>query len=319
MPPSTPRSRPRLRVARVLAVPALLAVVATAAAPGLLPGGTAGSHRVVRGDTLWDLAQRNGTTVAALKALNRLSSDTILVGQLLALPGSGAARGTATAPATGTPATTSYVVRLGDTLTGICARTGSDPAVVRRLNRLPADGTVLLGATLRLPAAPVSSVLTTGQGPLAPPDPAFRAAITRSEVRLAATRTVSRDQARALVRGEALRQGVDPSLALAVAYQESGFTHRVVSRTDAVGMMQLMPGTAAWVGPALLGRPIDRYDPRDNAAGGVALLGALLRAADTRTAVASYYQGLAQVRRFGMYADTRLYVDSVLSLRGRFS
>ena len=41
---------------------------------------------VKRGDSLWKLAQRYDTTVAALKTLNNLESDLILVGQLLQIP-----------------------------------------------------------------------------------------------------------------------------------------------------------------------------------------------------------------------------------------
>lgn len=54
-------------------------------------GGSAGSdvggkyllHLVVRGDTLWSLARKHGTTVAQLKKLNNLSSDLIIIGQVL--------------------------------------------------------------------------------------------------------------------------------------------------------------------------------------------------------------------------------------------
>lgn len=40
-------------------------------------------HLVVKGDTLWSLAQKNGTTVAALKKCNGLQSDLIIIGQIL--------------------------------------------------------------------------------------------------------------------------------------------------------------------------------------------------------------------------------------------
>ncbi|NLW44344.1 MAG: LysM peptidoglycan-binding domain-containing protein [Syntrophomonadaceae bacterium] len=47
------------------------------------------THTVVSGDTLWLLAKRYGTTVAAIKQANGLTSDIIYVGQKLAIPGSG--------------------------------------------------------------------------------------------------------------------------------------------------------------------------------------------------------------------------------------
>ena len=40
-------------------------------------------HLVVKGDTLWSLAQKNKTTVAKIKALNQLKSDLIITGQVL--------------------------------------------------------------------------------------------------------------------------------------------------------------------------------------------------------------------------------------------
>ncbi|MFD2695124.1 GH25 family lysozyme [Sporolactobacillus shoreicorticis] len=43
------------------------------------------THKVVKGDTLWDLAIKNKTTVAKLKKLNKLKSDIIYPGQILKL------------------------------------------------------------------------------------------------------------------------------------------------------------------------------------------------------------------------------------------
>ena len=48
-----------------------------------------------------------------------------------------------------------------------------------------------------------------------------------------------------LVLQTAQQQGVDPRLALEVALQESNLNPAVVSRTGAIGVMQLMPATAA--------------------------------------------------------------------------
>ncbi len=47
------------------------------------------THTVVKGDTLWLLANRYGTTVAVIKQANGLTSDIIYVGQKLTIPGSG--------------------------------------------------------------------------------------------------------------------------------------------------------------------------------------------------------------------------------------
>lgn len=319
---------PSPRALRVLRVPALavaLAVAATAAAPGLLSLG-GGQHRVVVGDTLSELALANGTTVRAIQQLNGLTNDTIVLGQLLLLPGAngdssdatGGPAGSAAATVASGTTTTRYTVRLGDTLTDIAIRAGTTMTAIRALNPLPSDGTVILGATLLLPASSDPAVAGAPAGTLAPATGAYGPGIARSRAVLAARALPSRAATQELIRAEAGRQGVPASLALAVAYQESGFTQASVSRTDAVGVMQLMPDTAAWVGPAVLGRTLDRYDVRDNIAGGVALLRALLRVVDAPTAVASYYQGLARTQRHGLLPDTRLYVASVLALQSRF-
>lgn len=48
--------------------------------------GSAGSYRVARGDTLWKIAQRHGTTTSAIKRRNGLRSNTIRPGQVLKMP-----------------------------------------------------------------------------------------------------------------------------------------------------------------------------------------------------------------------------------------
>lgn len=319
--PSRAQGASRALLVRVPILVAALAVAATAAAPGLLQGhDPGGRHRVVSGDTLSALALANDTTVAQLKQLNGLRDDMIMIGQLLLLPGAAGDPATGSSPPAAAPSPL-YVVRPGDTLIDIATRAGTTQAVVRSLNPLPADGTVVLGQRLRLPAPTADTSGTVAQGGEGLPAPAlggYAAAVARSRARLAAQPVTSRTAAQELIRAEALRRGVDPSLALAVSYQESGFAQAVVSRTDAVGVMQLMPATAAWVGPALLGRTIDRYDIGDNIAGGVALLRALLDVADVRTAVASYYQGLERTRSRGLLPETRVYVASVLALQSRF-
>ncbi len=56
------------------------------------PSGPGAQSYVVRpGNTLFSIARAHGTTVSALKAANRLASDTIYVGQRLALPGGSSA------------------------------------------------------------------------------------------------------------------------------------------------------------------------------------------------------------------------------------
>jgi len=112
--------------------------------------------------------------------------------------------------------------------------------------------------------------------------------------------------------------GVDPALAQAIAYQESGFNAAVVSPANAIGVMQVIPSSGEWASD-MVGRRLDLLEPRDNVVAGVAILRALVSSApDVRTAIAGYYQGLASVRKNGMFADTRRYVANVQTLMAQF-
>lgn len=103
--------------------------------------------------------------------------------------------------------------------------------------------------------------------------------------------------------------GVDPSLALAVAKQESGFNPTAVSPKGAIGVFQLMTATAAGLG-------VDPNDPGQNIQGGVKLLGQLLQqyGGDTSLALAAYNAGPSAVAKYGgipPYPETINYVNSI--------
>ncbi|MEW6583923.1 MAG: transglycosylase SLT domain-containing protein, partial [Actinomycetota bacterium] len=188
-----------------------------------------------------------------------------------------------------------YTVRPGDTLAAIAARAGTTADALARLNGIRDPNLVVAGAVLRTPggAATVAA---------ARPAPAW----------------VDPSQVQSLLARHAARHGVSLALARAVAWQESGFRQDVVSSAGAVGVMQLMPDTAAWAGPALLGRAIDPASADDNIDAGVAFLAYLLRrTGDPSRALAGYNQGLDSVARNGVYQETRQYVASVLALTGR--
>jgi soluble lytic murein transglycosylase-like protein len=123
---------------------------------------------------------------------------------------------------------------------------------------------------------------------------------------------------KAKVAATARAMGVDQALALAIAYQESGFQMTSVSPANAVGVMQVIPSAGDWASQ-MVGRDLDLLDPDDNVVAGVAILRALVRQApDQRTAIAGYYQGLAGVLRNGMNPDTRRYVANVQTLMRQF-
>lgn len=267
--------------------------------------------RIRRGDTLSAIAARYHTTVAALVALNRLpgSGNLIYAGDTLRIPGR---------PSTRTEGSRSrtYVVRAGDTVSAIAARYGTTTSWIGAHNRLRSVRMLAIGDRLTLPGAVQES------RPSAPfgrtyPAAVYRAA-ARDRARMARRHAPSRAEVRSLVAGTARRYGLDPALALAIATQESGFRHGVVSTADAVGAMQVLPGTGRYVSRYVVGRRLDLFDARDNVTAGVALLHSLVREAGVKDAVAGYYQGLGSVRSNGMYADTKIYVRSVLALRNRY-
>jgi soluble lytic murein transglycosylase-like protein len=119
----------------------------------------------------------------------------------------------------------------------------------------------------------------------------------------------------------AAQNGVSPSLAAAVAWQESGFNNAMVSPANARGVMQVTPGTWDFVQRNLSGgRALDPNSAVDNTTAGVLYLKHLIGQAggDEATAVAGYYQGMGSVQSRGLFDDTRHYVADVEALRSRF-
>ena len=113
----------------------------------------------------------------------------------------------------------------------------------------------------------------------------------------------------ALVRYMAFSHGVDVRLVDAVIRTESAYRPRAVSPAGAVGLMQLMPGTARQYGVR------NRFDPVQNVRGGVAYLRDLLNRFSLVNAIAAYNAGPGAVRRYGgvpPYPETEQFVGRVL-------
>jgi LysM repeat protein len=309
----TPRARRLVRIGRAIGVPLLLAGLVTAATPGW------GLYTIHRGDTLSAIAARYHTSVARLIQANNLpgNGNLIIAGSTLKVPSGSASH------ATTSSARAFHRVVTGDTLSGIALRYGVSQASIARANHLPGSNIVRLGATLVIPGGhhasgrtSSSSSANTFAGRTYSSSIVGAAAHTRAV--LAHRRLPSTGQMRDIIAAKARANGVDPALALAVAYQESGWNQRVVSVANAVGAMQVIPATSAWIS-GVVGRRLDPTDPQDNATTGVVLLRILTQTAGSdRQAVAGYYQGLRSVRAHGMFPDTRRYVDNVLALRARF-
>jgi hypothetical protein len=105
------------------------------------------------------------------------------------------------------------------------------------------------------------------------------------------------------------RYGIDPSVLASVARHESGFDPNAVSPAGALGLMQIMPGTARGLG-------VDPMDPRQAVDGAARLLsGHLQQFGSLDLALAAYNAGPGAVSRYGgipPYQETQGYVSRIL-------
>ncbi len=325
-----------MRQPRSTSVVAALLTAAFAAALLAAPAGAAAPHVVQPGETLWSIAAANNLTTRTVAAFNGLSEDSqVVLGSTIQVPttvegyaalqqaglvptdpaqasgGTTAAAPAATAPAAPAAAPAPqghYKVREGDTLGGLAASSGVSVDAMAAMNGLDPAAPLLIGTVLKLPSgAPPPPQAST-------PEPAQTVVPDAAPVPTATT--VGAGDIHAV----AAAHGVSPSLAAAIAWQESGFNNGMVSSANARGVMQVMPGTWTWVQENLADRPLDPNSATDNVHAGVMYLRRLLdeTGGDENAAIAGYYQGLSSVRSRGMYEDTQHYVDNVQALRGRF-
>jgi LysM repeat protein len=278
-----------IRAGQTLTVPVgggTMTPVATGA-----PSASGGAYVVRPGDTLGAIAARYGTSVAALARANGIANPALIhVGRRLTVPSGGGAAMTPVSTGASSSGGGTYAVRAGDTLAGIAARYGTSADALATLNGIADPNVLSVGRVLRVPGALPSS---GGGG-------------------------ASAAQVAALLGQHAARYGVDPSLARAIAWQESRWNQAARSHAGAIGVMQLMPATARWLGRDVVGRRLDPTRLEDNIEGGVAYLAWLSnRSADERQTIGAYYQGLASLADIGPYDDTKDYVRSVLAFRGR--
>jgi len=108
------------------------------------PSGTV--HTVVAGDTLWKIAQKYNTTIAAIVNVNNINPYNYLrIGQKLNIP--------ATAPSTPVPPTgpIQYTIKAGDTLWKIAQIYGVTITELARVNRLNVNNPIYVGDTLIIP------------------------------------------------------------------------------------------------------------------------------------------------------------------------
>jgi soluble lytic murein transglycosylase-like protein len=154
----------------------------------------------------------------------------------------------------------------------------------------------------------VLSNAPAGHGPVSTPAQTVR--VGSPSIRL-----VSSDYD-SLIAEHSTRQGVRPDLVRAIIQVESAFNRRAVSPKGAMGLMQLMPATAAQLGV------VDAFSPAENIRAGVQYLKQLLlRYQDNeQLALAAYNAGPLAVERHGNrvppYPETQDYVRRISAIRG---
>src|SRR5262249_6757317 len=129
-----------------------------------------------------------------------------------------------------------YIVKTGDSLGAIASRFDTTLARLAHANRLDPAGVLLVGTALEVP----------GSSTPAQPIPTGRVRY------LGWVPQLSRDTVRGMIVHWALHYGVDPRLARALAWQESGFQTNIVSPVGAWGVMQVTPQTWGYVERYLL-------------------------------------------------------------------
>jgi LysM repeat protein len=160
----------------------------------LIPGGGPGPvepaiHVVQRGDTLYSIARRYGTTVDAIKRANRLPSDRIYVGQRLTIPVNG--------PPPSQPPVT-HVVAQGETLYSIARRYGTTVAAIQAINGLRST-TIYVGQRLLIPVQGTPAPTPVPSPTPGPTPETGEALIEGVEVRILESYPV---QVQAVVRGQ---------------------------------------------------------------------------------------------------------------------
>lgn len=185
-----------------------------------------------------------------------------------------------------------HTVRPGETATELAVRYHAWTAELISINHLGPDGTLVVGDRLRIPVVKSAKKATRHADP-------------------------KRDKVRRIIVATAKKHGVDPHLALAVSWQESGWAMHHVSSAHAIGAMQVLPDTGQWMS-LYAGRRLKLHDVHDNALAGVLLLDLLGDLTDKRRhQVGAYYQGLGAVREHGLYDETRAYVRNVMAIKRR--
>lgn len=201
-------------------------------------------------------------------------------------------------------------IYVGDNKMIVAPRTGDvvkiqtvyrTPTAIRRI--LPETAASASGWQAAMSAVP--GLASAGVGGLLPPSSGTASGAVSGSALAAAPPAY-----RALFEQAERRYGVKAELLAAVAKAESGFNASARSRAGAIGLMQIMPGTARGLG-------VDPRNPAQAVDGAARLLReGLSTFRSTELALAAYNAGTGAVRRYGgvpPYAETRSYVRKIMA------
>lgn len=145
------RSTNKLRVGQTLEIPVAMAQLAEIAPePTQTRSGgksspesaSTSSYRVKRGDTLWDLAKKFGTTTSAIRRANKMGAhEKLYAGQTLQIPGGESSGGSFY-----------YTIRRGDTFSRIAAKYGIDLKSLLASNRSVDPDRLIVGQRILIPS-----------------------------------------------------------------------------------------------------------------------------------------------------------------------
>jgi LysM repeat protein len=258
------------------------------------------THVVSSGESLSVIAGMYDVTVGQLVDVNDVADpDVIFPGQELHVPGGGSSgRGGGSVAAS-----SAYVVQAGDTLSGIAVRFDVSAADLQAANGIEDPDFIHVGQELSVPGSSPAAAARPASGGLSPANKPANPELEAAFDEIAAY------------------HGVDAGLVKALAWVESGWQQHIVSPTGAVGVMQLMPGTTAWLEADMFGRDLDEGGSAyHNIQLGTAYLAILMRATggNEKVAVGSYYQGHGNTMSGVLYGETVDYIGAVFAVRDAY-
>lgn len=207
-----------------------------------------------------------------------------------------------TTQATGTPLLAvplvPFRVERDDTLASIAARFDLTVEELASLNQIPVENEPGIGTVLLVPG-------TDPEQRLVP------AVLAENPDRAALIEVFQRW-------GE--QYGAPSELLMAVAWHASQWDNSVIGPNGEVGVAQITPTLAAWIGENLVGIPLDPGIESENIQLAAAYLGWLLdeTEGDTSASLAAYHDGLTSQRNIAWRDDTVTFISGVLSLRPVF-